>query len=116
MKVKSARPQNLKKGVVYEVPCADCDYVYVGETGRSLEMRLKEHKYTVKNNDTNNGVTIHAWDNDQHVNWDAAKVVAVEHHFTMRKVLESLHVREKMNSSNLDRGYTLSPIWRPLLS
>ena len=62
--VKSTRPHNMKKAVVYEVPFPDCDYVYVGETGCSLEMRLKEHKYEVKNNDTNNGVTVHAWDND----------------------------------------------------
>ena len=80
IKVKSTRPGNRKKGVVYEVPCADCDCVYVGETGRSLEMRLKEHKYAVKNNDTNNGIAVHAWDNGHHVDWDAAKVVAVEHH------------------------------------
>ena len=42
MKVKSTRPDELKKGVVYEVPCADCECVYIGEIGRSLEMRLKE--------------------------------------------------------------------------
>ena len=116
MEVKFARPHNLMKGVVYEVPCADCNCVYLGETGRSLEMRLKEHKYAVKNNDTNNGVAVHALDIDHHVNWDAAKVVAVEHHLTKRKVLESLHIRGKTYTSNLDRGYTLSPIWSPLLS
>ena len=118
MRVKSTRPDNRKKGVVYEVPCADCDSVYIGETeaGRSLEMRLKEHKYAVKTYDTNNGVAVHAWDNDHHVNWDATRVVAVEHHLTKRRVLESLHIREQRKTSNLESGYILSPTWRPLLT
>ena len=33
----------------------------------------------------------------------------VEHHHIKRKVLESLYIREKTNTSNLDRGYTLGP-------
>ena len=32
-----------KCGLVYEFPCRDCDAVYVGETGRSLNTRKKEH-------------------------------------------------------------------------
>ena len=37
MKVKSPRPQLMKKGVVYEVPCLDCDISYIGKTGRNLK-------------------------------------------------------------------------------
>ena len=33
MKVKSTRPAEQRKGVIYEVPCADYDSVYVGEKG-----------------------------------------------------------------------------------
>ena len=47
MRVKSRRRDEQKKGVVYEVPCGGCNQVYIGETGRSLEVRLKEHKYAV---------------------------------------------------------------------
>ena len=32
-----------KSGVVYRVPCKECDRVYVGETKRTLGERLKEH-------------------------------------------------------------------------
>ena len=37
VKVKQARPDRKKKGVVYEVLCKDCPCVYIGETGRTLE-------------------------------------------------------------------------------
>ena len=33
-----------KKGVVYEVPYAECGCVYIRETGRMLEKRLSEHR------------------------------------------------------------------------
>ena len=77
LKVKATRPEK-KRRVVYEVPCRDCNSVYVGETGRSLEIRLKEYKYAVKMGDTKNGIAVHAWTNEHQVEWDAAKVRACE--------------------------------------
>ena len=34
--------------IVYEVPCKDCDFVYVGLTKRDLNSRLKEHQRAIK--------------------------------------------------------------------
>ena len=34
--------------VVYKIPCADCDWCYVGETGRCFKTRKKEHVRNVK--------------------------------------------------------------------
>ncbi|XP_066925562.1 uncharacterized protein [Clytia hemisphaerica] len=31
-------------GVVYKVNCKDCEKYYIGETGRTIETRMKEHK------------------------------------------------------------------------
>ena len=60
VKVKQAIPNSKKKGVIYEAPCKDCPCVYIGETGRTLEKRLTEHKTAVKMNDPKNGITVHA--------------------------------------------------------
>ena len=43
VRVKNKRPEELRRGVIYEVPCARCNQVYIGETGRNLSERLKEH-------------------------------------------------------------------------
>ncbi len=37
----------------------------VGETGRNLEKRLKEHQYVVRKMDDKNGISVHAWKKSQ---------------------------------------------------
>ena len=58
MKVKEPTPELKKKGVVYEVPCSDCDHMNIGETGRTLEKRLNEYWAAVKN-DQKNGIAVY---------------------------------------------------------
>jgi hypothetical protein len=41
--VRAKDPIGLKTPGVYEIPC-ECGKVYVGETGRTIETRLKEHR------------------------------------------------------------------------
>ena len=31
-------------GTIYQVPCHDCPFVYIGQTKRDLKSRLSEHK------------------------------------------------------------------------
>ena len=52
---------------VYEIPCKDCECVYIGEMSRTLEKHLGEHKNAVKKHDTNNGIATHAWTNQHQV-------------------------------------------------
>ena len=37
-------------GIVYQIGCLNCDYVYIGETGRPFKKRLDEHIKDVANN------------------------------------------------------------------
>ena len=41
VRVKQSRPKEERNGVVYEVLCASCDHVYIGETSRSLKERVR---------------------------------------------------------------------------
>ena len=53
MKVKNVRPDNLKKGAVYEVPCRDCGKVYIGEMGGACRRGLKN---AMRNCDMKNSI------------------------------------------------------------
>ena len=35
---------SLSRGLVYRIMCRDCDLSYVGQTGNSLETRIRQHK------------------------------------------------------------------------
>ena len=70
--MKNKTPHEMKKGEVYQILCKDCDSVYVGEMGRTLQKRITEHKYAVKRFDDKNGVAVHAWKMNHSVDWDSA--------------------------------------------
>ena len=42
-------PSHLQTNVVYKIPCKDCPWSYIGETGRCLQTRRKEHIRNLKN-------------------------------------------------------------------
>ena len=115
VKVKNPRPELLMKNVIYEVPCQDCASVYIGETGRCLQVRLREHRGAVRRCDKKNGIAAHAWDRDHRVNWDAARVICTEPFYWKRRVHEALSIRSHDVTSNLDCGLILDPVWTPVL-
>ena len=41
-----------KRCLVYQVPCFDCDFVYIGQTKRDLKSRLGEQKLAIKNQES----------------------------------------------------------------
>lgn len=45
---ETPKAEGAEEWVVYEVPCASYNYVYIGETGRNLMERIKKHKYAVR--------------------------------------------------------------------
>ena len=61
VKVKQPTPKLHKTGVIYEVPCGECNHVYIGKTERTLRKRLTKHKAAVKRCDNKNGIAVHAW-------------------------------------------------------
>ena len=43
MNVKNFMPQSLRSSVIYKFSCAECNFVYVGETSQHLSTRVREH-------------------------------------------------------------------------
>ena len=89
--------------------------MYIGETGRNLKERLKEHKYAVKTGNMKNGIAAHAWNTQHPVDWTSAKVRRNKEHLGKRKVLEAIYIREAQDTLNLDCGLHLNPLWLPLI-
>ena len=67
--VKSRIPDNKKKSIVHQVPCKDCDSVYMGESKETLKVWLAEHKCAVTESDPNNGIAVHVRSREGAQHW-----------------------------------------------
>ena len=73
MEVKTLKPEEKKKGVMYEVPCKDCRKTYIGGTKRMLKVRFGEHKQAVKRGDSKSRIAVHAYNTQHAIDWIRAK-------------------------------------------
>ena len=44
--------------------------------------RMREHKAVVRRGDDNNGVAVHAWKQQHRMDWEEAKIIEQEQHYT----------------------------------
>lgn len=117
--IKDPIPTDRKKGVVYKVPCGDCDAVYVGETLRTLPTRLKEHqRHTRKCELERSAIAEHACTLAHVIDWEKASVMDQEQDWTCRKIKEALHISLVKSATpvmNKDDGRKISKVWLDVL-
>ena len=66
--------------LVYQIPCRDCDSVYIDETGHSLDSRKCEHVAAVRKFDTKNSALCqHVVENDYFTDWENTKILRESH-------------------------------------
>ena len=79
--------------VVYKIPCSgSCNKSYVGETGRGLTTRLKEHKRDVRNHNTSNAMVLHMEKCHNLPAWDRAHAIEEGMTKSIRKAMEAAHI------------------------
>ena len=99
-----------KTGVVYHIPCGDCDSRYVGETSRSLRARLKEHTRT------SSPVGAHAQELQHTINFDQVKILDTDPDWFTRGVREAIYITTHQSDLNRDRGrHTLPRIYNTII-
>ena len=99
-------------GSVYKIPCAEdgCSWSYIGETGRTLDERKKEHCLAVRNLDVERSeVARHVHENDHQVDLNSMHIVEREAGWKRRLVKEALWTK-RLKSSNRTKHF-LSSQW-----
>ena len=88
--LKDRIPLQQQAGVVYRISCGTCPKVYVGQTCRMLDHRLKEHKRALTSgNLAQSAVAEHAAHESHVIVWKEAKVVYTHPRYHQRCTLES---------------------------
>jgi len=99
-----------KTELIYCIPCKNCPSSYIGETGRKLGLRMKEHRKEVdlftagtqtrasRARDSSithkSAITDHAVEENHVIDWDSAEVVAREAQRQTRWIKEALWIRK----------------------
>ena len=127
LKKKKRTPDEIyKSNVVYKIPCKEpCPVSYIGQTGKTLKTRTKQHaemcrrKTTVKNllksEKKDNGLAYHHLKTDHEFDFENAKVPGVEKNYWQRLILEGIEIKNAQNTANLKTGFEVSKIWSPFL-
>lgn len=95
-KLKSRTPIDLQSNVIYQIPCKNCDKSYIGQTGRYLNTRKKEHIRDVKNKNKINITSLveHCKDFDHEFNFEETKIIGRQNNLEKRKFQEMINIKK----------------------
>ena len=88
---------------VYKIGCKNCARSYIGETGRSVRVRLKEHERLIENS----ALTQHVRDFSHEMDFQNAQILFRENNVYKRKFLEALCLKKYSHFEN-NTGYLLN--------
>jgi hypothetical protein len=104
----------LQSGV-YAIPCS-CGKQYIGETGRSFQVRLKEHCTDIRHNQSKkSSLAEHSQEVGHHICIENTKFIAKMEHYGKRKIREAIEIELERNNLNRDEGLKISEAWKPIL-
>ena len=108
---------NEKSNLVYEVPCQNCPFVYIGQTKRDLNSRIKEHQRAINfQRPEKSALCQHSMENDHLIDWSTVKMLKVEHDYSKRLFTESWYINEKPQVLNRNDGLSFPAVYRKLLN
>ena len=109
-----------ESSVVYRINCENCEKYYIGETGRMLSVRLKEHKDDGEKGNTEqkiSGLSQHIRDTNHQANFNEPIIMMKEKDFCKRKFKEALVIKKNNDSllNKKEEKKVISNIWENLL-
>ena len=114
---KDPIPKEKKTGVIYEIPCQDCNTKYIGETGRALSTRIKEHQACVHlAKYEKSALAEHANSLGHDISWQDVDILSTQSNWLRRKITEAWWIAEKDNVlTNRDCGRKMPDTYLPLI-
>ena len=107
---------NEKRGIIQQVPCHDCPFVYIGQTKRNLQPRLFEHKRAIKyQRPEKSALYEHSITLGYIIDWNEATILSTEKDYTKHLFAESWLINKSSNVINKNDGNTLPSVYKKLL-
>jgi hypothetical protein len=105
----------LKTPGVYSIPC-ECGQVYIGETGRSIDTRIKEnHRHIRLTHPDKSAVAEHSISRGHRIQLQDTKILSTKSRYMDRLIKEANEIELNSNNINREDGLCLSWSWKPLI-
>jgi hypothetical protein len=105
----------LRTPGVYRIPC-ECDRVYIGQPGRSVDVRLKEHQRHIRlEHPDKSAIAEHSIDQGHCIPFHNSSIFATKTRYTDRIVKEAIDIELHPYNINREGGFCLSKSWKPII-
>ncbi len=93
------------EGCMYTVPCENWNRFYIRQTGKTVEQRKQQHKYSVRTRQESNALFVHVRDTNNSIDWENCKKVITSKFLVERNILESSLIKHTCEDNlNLSEG------------
>jgi uncharacterized protein (UPF0335 family) len=101
---------------IYKINC-NCGLSYIGQTGRRIEERLREHERSIRLKQTDkSAVAEHILNQGHEIEWQKTNLLHNTRRYKTRLIKEAIEIyRHKNNNFNREDAYPLSKAWLTLI-
>ena len=106
---KPTPPINPIVAGVYQIPCKECSSIYTGESSRALDVRIKEHKRSIRRGESTNALFNHIHTKNHTPDFKNARMIKYIHDQRKRRIIEASVIQATKSMKQRPGFYMLSP-------